>query len=50
MARLTEMQARKDTQEFVRLHGRGGEQRGSEARAAVGAGGAADKQAHAPPP
>ena len=47
VARLTEIQARKDIPEFVRLMDEEAEQRGSEASRPVGAGGAADAQAHA---
>ena len=47
VARLTELQARKDIPEFVRLMEEEAEQRGVEASRPVGAGGAADAQAHA---
>jgi hypothetical protein len=44
MAFLTELMAKRDTQEFVRLMEEESE-RGAEASAAVGAGGQADNQA-----
>jgi len=47
IARLTEFGARRDIPEFVRLMDEDAERRGTEASQPVGAGGAADAQAHA---